>query len=404
MARKTVRDGELQNFTPFFNEFQREVSKYFELPLEAKYAYMLMNNRENLSYKNSLYNEKGEVYIHFTNGSLSSQLGVKETRCRSLKKLLLDNQLIEEEAVPGKPSRIFINQFDIYEVDYLWERLTPSDGRDKWVERNLEGLIEETDYTTMYDFIEYDNRTIKVKFFVAMDTDSKQSIPPRKTSPSPDEGVPPRDTNPNKNLLKNKILEQPIKATINATGVQQVHSEQKLPFSFVEGYNRLFLTEETVRLLSLFGDFKVTKRFLDIIFETKKKVENFRDKAYREKGVVDTLPIYGEIWDLEIEKKVKWLIFKKKEYEMKENTIKNLESYWYRTMEIFWQNVIIMEREDGFMRLDIAATNGELEIRDSVGEFEKLLESESLSATDKKMRLFDRIYNPHVCVGGSLTT
>ncbi|MBV7391843.1 replication initiator protein A [Enterococcus sp. ALS3] len=404
MARKTVRDGELQNFTPFFNEFQREVSKYFELPLEAKYAYMLMNNRENLSYKNSLYNEKGEVYIHFTNGSLSSQLGVKETRCRSLKKLLLDNQLIEEEAVPGKPSRIFINQFDIYEVDYLWERLTPVDGRDKWVERSLEGLIEGTDYTTMYDFIEYDNRTIKVKFFVAMDTDNEHSIPPRKTSPSSDEGVPPRDTNPNKNLLKNKTLEQPIKATTNATEFQQVLSEQKLPFSFVEGYNRLFLTEETVRLLSLFGDFKVTKRFLDIIFETKKKVENFKDKVYRDKGIYNTLPIYGEIWDQEIEKKVKWLIFKKKEYETKDNPIKNLESYWYRTMEIFWQNVIIMEREEGFMRLDIAATNGELEIRDSVGEIEKMMKLEPVSATEKKMRLFEMIYNSHACVADPLTT
>lgn len=92
------------------------------------------------------------------------------------------------------------------------------------------------------------------------------------------------------------------------------------------------VSKNTAILFSFFGDIHNAKKFVNIIYLAKKKVDNFEHKE-NPKNLRAVLA--GERWKMTIEEKAKDFMFKMKEYIQKDNPINNLEKYWFQVMEIF---------------------------------------------------------------------
>lgn len=77
---------------------------------DAKIAYALLRDRNELSIKNNWVNERGEVYLLFTRIDLQNLLNISKNTCTKIMKELADLNLITEEKIGDKkPNKIYIN-------------------------------------------------------------------------------------------------------------------------------------------------------------------------------------------------------------------------------------------------------------------------------------------------------
>ena len=127
---------------------------------------------------------------------------------------------------------------------------------------------------------------------------------------------------------------------------------------FEKGYQKLFISEKTVNLFLNFGNESDTREYLDIIFRTKKHVEQTASKADFQ------CKIEGYLWTDEIEKTAFRFILNMKNGIRKNREIKNLKGYWNKVMVTLWENAYVMEKEHGVYALLEQHANGELEIED----------------------------------------
>lgn len=161
--------------------------------------------------------------------------------------------------------------------------------------------------------------------------------------------------------------ERNIKDTIKDT---QINLENTFQESFISFYDRQFLTEKTVQLFLNFGNTIQTKAFLDIIFKSKKKVENYQNKETKSESSIK-YRVYGDIWSKEIENQAIKFLFKMKEYQTKDKPINKLESYWFKSMQNFWESVLLMEKRYGVTYLIEQYRNNQLELDMELIEYSK---------------------------------
>lgn len=86
---------------------------------------------------------------------------------------------------------------------------------------------------------------------------------------------------------------------------------------FVNNFNRGFITKKTIEKLNLFGDVRFTKELIDIIFQTKYQVENYRENENRKLGIstkekgLCTFKLDGDVFSIPLEEKVNEFILQK---------------------------------------------------------------------------------------------
>ncbi|MFI3605282.1 replication initiator protein A [Vagococcus fluvialis] len=156
--------------------------------------------------------------------------------------------------------------------------------------------------------------------------------------------------------------------------------EEMLVNEFSDFYKDELVNDNSIKLLQNFGDAFFVKDLIDIVYKSKRKVENYNSK---ENNI--EYKIYGDIWSSEIDKQVKKLIFKMKEYQMKDKPIKELKGYWFKIMQNFWENVLLMEKYEGITKLDFLNSMGELELKDYQLDFNRTLTREN-SKNKKRLK------------------
>lgn len=303
---------------------------YKDMSNEAKLYYAVFRDRFELSLKNKWVDKDGNIYIYFSIEAMKKLFKRSPTYVIKMKKELKKFNLIEEVRQGLKePNRIYLLKVK-EELECVDTTLIPCHG----IKHN--GTVD-------------DHR-----------------MEPNDTEYSDTE----------------KIIKDTIKDTPNEL-------ESSFQESFLSFFDRQFLTEKTIQLLLNFGDTMITKKFLDIIFQSKKKVENYQNKENRSDTGVE-YRIYGDIWSEQIEKQVKKFLFKMKEYQTKDKPIEKLEGYWFKTMQNFWEAVLLMEKRYGVTYLIEQQRQDLLELDTELMEYYKGL----IMNGDKNAReaLFKAVY------------
>ena len=102
-----------------FPRWLLEDRRYMPLGIEAKFVYMLLFNRFQLSKHNGWINGEGEVYVIYTRRELAEKLGVNEKRVSAAMNELKEYKLIWEK----RCGRGFANQ--------IYRPARPPAGRNK---------------------------------------------------------------------------------------------------------------------------------------------------------------------------------------------------------------------------------------------------------------------------------
>ena len=104
-----------------------------------------------------------------------------------------------------------------------------------------------------------------------------------------------------------------------------------------------FLSPQLVQKLSLFG--KDAKILENKIYQSKRQIE----KNYN--NLLADQEICGEVWLQDLERELDKLIFKIKTGEAEGKPIQNVPAYFYKMMIRFWKMVLLIEKEQGFLRV-----------------------------------------------------
>ena len=95
-----------------------EDRRYMHMTLEAKFTYMLLFNRFQLSKRNGWMNEDGEVFVVYTRGELAGKLNIGEKRVTAAMNELRDFGLIwERRCGRGFANQIYLARVRISEQD-----------------------------------------------------------------------------------------------------------------------------------------------------------------------------------------------------------------------------------------------------------------------------------------------
>ena len=101
-----------------FPRWLLEDRRYMPLGMEAKFVYMLLFNRFQLSKHNGWINGEGEVYVIYTRRELAEKLGVNEKRVSAAMNELKAYQLIwEKRCGRGFANQIYLASVEVSETD-----------------------------------------------------------------------------------------------------------------------------------------------------------------------------------------------------------------------------------------------------------------------------------------------
>lgn len=97
-----------------FYKLPHNVATMTNLSLQARFLYMLMYSRNQVSIRNRWFDENGDVYIAYTIKEIANTMGVCETSAKAAKRELCEAGLIEERRVGfGRPNIIYVCHPDV---------------------------------------------------------------------------------------------------------------------------------------------------------------------------------------------------------------------------------------------------------------------------------------------------
>ena len=261
---------------------------YQKLCAEAKFVYMLINDRLKLSLQTAkdtgnFVDKNGDVYVIYPNNELCQDTGYGKDKIIKLKKELIKYHLLDEERQGMKqPNRLYPKN------------------------------------------VVSDPELLKMSFEIA---------------PSPWEIYELGNTEPsNNNLIKNDKRDYDT----NRYEGESSLSDLSISEAFKMGQHG-FLSPQLVQKLSLFG--KDAKILENKIYQSKRKVET----DY--KNLLVNQEIYGEVWLQDLEHELDKLIFKIKTGEVEGKIIQNIPAYFYKMMVRFWKMALLIEKEHGFLEV-----------------------------------------------------
>ncbi|MBR6400055.1 MAG: replication initiator protein A [Firmicutes bacterium] len=86
--------------------------KYNKISDSAKILYMLLFNRMSLSFENDIRDDEGRTYVHYSNEKVMEKMNVGKTKAAAIFNELVKIGLIEKVRVLGRPSRIYVLDYN----------------------------------------------------------------------------------------------------------------------------------------------------------------------------------------------------------------------------------------------------------------------------------------------------
>ena len=284
---------------------------YQKLCAEAKFVYMLINDRLKLSLQTAkdtgnFVDKNGDVYVIYPNNELCQDTGYGKDKIIKLKKELIKYHLLDEERQGMKqPNRLYpknvVSDPELLKMSF---EIAPSP----------------------WEIYELGNTEIK-----------NSEIPKSRTRQSRNQELGNIEPS-NNNLIKNDKRDYDT----NRYEGESSLSDLSISEAFKMGQHG-FLSPQLVQKLSLFG--KDAKILENKIYQSKRKVET----DY--KNLLSNQEIYGEVWLQDLERELDKLIFKIKTGEAEGKPIQNVPAYFYKMMMRFWKMVLLIEKEHGFLEL-----------------------------------------------------
>lgn len=111
-----------------FPRWLMEDRRYIPLGMEAKFVYMLLFNRFQLSKHNGWVNDAGEVFVIYTRRELAEKLNISEKRVSAAMNELRDFMLIwEKRCGRGFANQIYLASVEVSETDAMQSTGGPLD-------------------------------------------------------------------------------------------------------------------------------------------------------------------------------------------------------------------------------------------------------------------------------------
>lgn len=285
---------------------------YQKLCAEAKFLYMLINDRLKLSLQTAkdtgnFVDKHGDVYVIYPNNELSQNTGYGKDKIIKLKKELIKYNLLDEERQGMKqPNRLYPKNV-ISDPNLL--KMSFEDAPNPW------------------EIYEVGNTEFK-----------NSEIPTSRSRQNRNQEV--GNAEPSKNnLSKNDNSNNDT----NRYGNESFLNTLSYSEAFQMGQHG-FLSNKAIQRLSLFG--QDAKTLENKIYQAKQQVE--KDYSY---FLPQGLKIYAEIWETDLEREIEKLIFKVKTGEHEGKPIQNISGYFYKMMVHFWKMVLLIETEQDFIAL-----------------------------------------------------
>lgn len=306
------------------NGYVKLTSSYTGLSSDAKLAYGALYNRCKLSISSfqkgnrDYVDENGAVFLIFTVSDLMLLLDKGKMKVTKIKKELQDHGLLREVRQGlNKPNRLYL----------------------QLVDANLE-IVEH--YSTDGELLKKVDAVGKVLY--EKERDSKKVANSLGNSGSIKNG---RPQNGHQNVHKTDGINTEKSKIDNLYDTNRYEGESSLSdLSISEAFKmgqHGFLSPQLVQKLSLFG--KDAKILENKIYQSKRQVE----KNYN--NLLADQEICGEVWLQDLERELDKLIFKIKTGEAEGKPIQNVPAYFYKMMIRFWKMVLLIEKEQGFLKV-----------------------------------------------------
>ena len=306
------------------NGYIKLTSSYTGLSSDAKLAYGALYNRCKLSISSfqkgnrDYVDENGAVFLIFTVSDLMLLLDKGKMKVTKIKKELQEHGLLREVRQGlNKPNRLYL----------------------QLVDANLE-IVEH--YSIDGELLKRIDAFGKVLYEKECDIEKKPK--PLGNSGSPQNG---RPQNGLQNVHKTDGINTERSQTESSYDTNRYEGESSLSgLSISEAFKmgqHGFLSPQLVQKLSLFGrDAKILE---NKIYQSKRQVE----KNYN--NLLADQEICGEVWLQDLERELDKLIFKIKTGEAEGKPIQNVPAYFYKMMIRFWKMVLLIEKEQGFLKV-----------------------------------------------------
>ena len=300
------------------NGYVKLTSSYTGLSSDAKLAYGALYNRCKLSISSfqkgnrDYVDENGAVFLIFTVSDLMLLLDKGKMKVTKIKKELQEHGLLREVRQGlNKPNRLYL----------------------QLVDANLE-IVEH--YSADGELLKRVNAFGKVLYEkVPQSIGNSESI----KNGRPQNGLQNVHESDGINTEKSKI---DTLYDTNRYKSESSLSDLSISEAFKMGQHG-FLSTQLVQKLSLFG--KDAKILENKIYQSKRQVE----KNYN--NLLAGQEIYGEVWLQDLERELDKLIFKIKTGEAEGKSIQNVPAYFYKMMIRFWKMVLLIEKEQGFLKV-----------------------------------------------------
>ena len=306
------------------NGYVKLTSSYTGLSSDAKLAYGALYNRCKLSISSfqkgnrDYVDENGAVFLIFTVSDLMLLLDKGKMKVTKIKKELQEHGLLREVRQGlNKPNRLYL----------------------QLVDANLE-IVEH--YSIDGELLKRIDAFGKVLY--EKECDIEKTPKPLGNSGSPQNG---RPQNGLQNVHKTDGINTEKSKTDNLYDTNRYEGESSLSdLSISEAFKNGqhgFLSTQLIEKLSLFGrDAKILE---NKIYQSKRQVE----KNYN--NLLADQEICGEVWLQDLERELDKLIFKIKTGEAEGKPIQNVPAYFYKMMIRFWKMVLLIEKEQGFLKV-----------------------------------------------------
>ena len=306
------------------NGYVKLTSSYTGLSSDAKLAYGALYHRCKLSISSfqkgnrDYVDENGAVFLIFTVSDLMLLLDKGKMKVTKIKKELQEHGLLREVRQGlNKPNRLYL----------------------QLVDANLE-IVEH--YSIDGELLKRIDAFGKVLY--EKECDIEKTPKPLGNSGSPQNG---RPQNGLQNVHKTDGINTEKSKTDNLYDTNRYEGESSLSdLSISEAFKNGqhgFLSTQLIEKLSLFGrDAKILE---NKIYQSKRQVE----KNYN--NLLADQEICGEVWLQDLERELDKLIFKIKTGEAEGKPIQNVPAYFYKMMIRFWKMVLLIEKEQGFLKV-----------------------------------------------------
>ena len=300
------------------NGYVKLTSSYTGLSSDAKLAYGALYNRCKLSISSfqkgnrDYVDENGAVFLIFTVSDLMLLLDKGKMKVTKIKKELQEHGLLREVRQGlNKPNRLYL----------------------QLVDANLE-IVEH--YSADGELLKRVNAFGKVLYEkVPQSIGNSESI----KNGRPQNGLQNVHESDGINTEKSKI---DTLYDTNRYKSESSLSDLSISEAFKMGQHG-FLSPQLVQKLSLFG--KDAKILENKIYQSKRQVETNYNNLLADQEIC------GEVWLQDLEREIDKLIFKIKTGEAEGKPIQNVPAYFYKMMIRFWKMVLLIEKEQGFLKV-----------------------------------------------------